>query len=101
GSPEIPIHIDAATLHGRPIYFQVIYPWDRPFRQEEYQPSLKEKIKNWLLVSLLAAIVIGAALLGLRDIRLGPSDLNALMRLALYTFVISMMRASLLATKVA
>ena len=97
GLSEIPIHIDAATLHGRPIYFQVIYPWDRPFRQEEYQPSLKEKIKNWLLVSLLAAIVIGAALLGLRNIRLGLSDRNGAMRLALYTFVISMIRGMLVA----
>ena len=97
GSREIPIHIDAAAFHGKPAYFQVIYPWDRPFRQEEYQPLLKEKIKNWLLVGLLAATVIGASLLGLRNIRLGLSDRNGATRLALYTFVISMIRGMLMA----
>ena len=97
GSSALPIHIDAAAFHGRPVYFQIIYPWDRPFRQEEFQPSLKEKIKNWLLLSLLGATVIGAALLGLRNIRLGRSDRNGAMRLAMYTFVISMIRGMLVA----
>jgi serine/threonine protein kinase len=97
GSSALPIHIDAAAFHGRPVYFQIIYPWDRPFRQEEYQRSLKEKIKNWLLLSLLGATVIGAALLGLRNIRLARSDRNGAMRLAMYTFVISMIRGMLVA----
>jgi len=74
GPMQLPIHIEAAAFHGKTVYFDIVYPWDRPFRQEEYQPSLKEKLKNWLLVSLLAATVVGAALLGLRNIRLGRSD---------------------------
>ncbi|HMH42398.1 MAG TPA: protein kinase [Pyrinomonadaceae bacterium] len=97
GSMQLPIHIEAAAFHGKPIFFDVIFPWDRPYRQEEYQPSLKEKFKNWLLISLLAATVIGAALLGLRNIRLGRSDRNGAMRLAMYTFVISMIRGMLVA----
>jgi serine/threonine-protein kinase len=97
GQQQIPVRIEAAAFHGKPVYFTVIYPWDRPSRQEEYRPSLKEKVKSWLLISLLAATVIGAALLGFRNIRLGISDRNGAMRFALYTFVISMLKGMLVA----
>jgi predicted Ser/Thr protein kinase len=97
GPAQIPIHVEAGAFHGKPIFFEVLFPWDRPYRQEEYQQSLKDKIRSWLLVGLLAATVIGAALLGLRNIRLGLSDRNGAMRLALYTFVISMLRGMLVA----
>ena len=97
GPQQMPIHLEAAAFHGKPIYFAVIYPWDRPGRQEVYRPSLKEKVQSWLLISLLAATVIGAALLGFRNIRLGLSDRNGAMRFAVYTFVISMLRGMLVA----
>ena len=97
GPQQIPIHLEAAAFHGKPVYFAVIYPWDRPGRQEVYQPSLKAKVQSWLLISLLAATVIGAALLGFRNIRLGLSDRNGALRFAIYTFVISMLRGMLVA----
>ena len=97
GPQQIPIHLEAAAFHGKPVYFAVIYPWDRPGRQEVYRPPLKEKVRSWLLISLLAATVIGAALLGFRNIRLGLSDRNGALRFAIYTFVISMLRGMLVA----
>jgi serine/threonine-protein kinase len=89
GSQSIPIRVEAAAFHGKPVYFDIIYPWDRPFHQEQYQPSLQQKIRSWLTVGLLAAIVGGAALLGLRNIRHGRSDRNGAARLAMYTFGIN------------
>src|SRR5262249_6175224 len=32
--PENKIHVEAASLRGKPIYFETIYPWDQPTRQE-------------------------------------------------------------------
>ena len=32
--PEIKIHVEAASFQGKPIYFETIYPWDQPARQE-------------------------------------------------------------------
>jgi len=97
GQLQIPIHIEAAAFHGKPVYFEIIYPWDRPYRQEEYQPSLKEKVKSWLTVSLLAVVVIGGALLARRNMRLGLSDRQGAFHLALYTFVLSILRGMLIA----
>ncbi|MFZ0748662.1 MAG: serine/threonine-protein kinase, partial [Pyrinomonadaceae bacterium] len=33
--PEIPVRIEAAAYQGKPVYFQVVAPWDKPLRQEE------------------------------------------------------------------
>src|SRR5262249_15626889 len=70
---------------------------DRPGSQEQYQRSTKEKLKSWLMIGVLAATVIGAALLGLRNTRRGLTDQNGAFRLALFTFVISMLRGMLVA----
>src|SRR5262249_13811395 len=94
GSLQIPIHIEAASFHGKAVHFDVLYPWDLP---GEYQPTTKEKVKSWLTIGVLAATVIGAALLGLRNTRRGLTDQNGAFRLALFIFVVSMLRGMLVA----
>ena len=32
---EIPVRIEAAAFQGKPVYFQIVAPWDKPVRQEE------------------------------------------------------------------
>jgi hypothetical protein len=32
---EIPVRIEAAAFHGKPVYFNVVSPWDKPWRQTE------------------------------------------------------------------
>src|SRR5256884_3372391 len=32
--PELKTHVEAAAFHGKLIYFETIYPWDQPTRQE-------------------------------------------------------------------
>jgi serine/threonine-protein kinase len=97
GPLKIPIHIEAAAFHGKPVYFAILYPWNRPDRQEERQPPQIKKIKIWLAVGLVIATVLGAALLALRNVRLGLSDRQGAFRLALYIFVIGLVRGMLVA----
>ena len=33
--PQIPVRIEAAAFRNRPVNFEIIFPWDRPLRQEE------------------------------------------------------------------
>src|SRR5581483_12417364 len=37
GRPDIPIRIEAAAYHGRPVFFQVVAPWTR--RDESDAPT--------------------------------------------------------------
>ena len=33
--PDLPIHVAAASWHGRPVWFAVLYPWSVPEREIE------------------------------------------------------------------
>jgi len=36
--PDLPLHVSAAAYRGVPVYFQVIAPWDRPWRSHTVDP---------------------------------------------------------------
>jgi serine/threonine-protein kinase len=101
GGMQIPIHVEAASFRGRVVYFDIMYPWDRPFRQEEYQPSLKQKAENYLFTSLFVVVVLSAVLLAWRNVRVGRSDRKGAFRLALYIFSTTLAAGLLVAHHVA
>ncbi len=32
GSPELPIRVEGAEFHGRPVHFEIVWPWTKPTR---------------------------------------------------------------------
>ena len=94
---KIPIHIEAAAFHGRPVYFNIIYPWDRPLRQEEPRPQLILNVKRWVVFGLIVATVIVATLIGYRNVRLGLGDQQGAFRLALYMLIVTLVQGLLVA----
>jgi serine/threonine protein kinase len=32
GNPNLPIRVEAAAFHGRPVHFEVVWPWTKPVR---------------------------------------------------------------------
>jgi len=87
GPPKIPIHIEAASFHGKVVSFEILGPWNRPARQEETVLSLRGRLQNWLIIAILLASVIGAAFLAHRNIRRGLGDRNGAFRLSLFTLI--------------
>ncbi len=84
--PEIPLRVEAAAHRGLPVYFQLIYPWTKPLRQEEVGFSQKTWAAVVLLSVVLAAILIGAVLLARRNLRLGRGDRKGAFKLAFLVF---------------
>lgn len=76
------VHVEAAAFKGKLIYFETIYPWDVPMRQEQPRESRGNKVLTImvLVVSLLA--LFGSALLARRNLRLGRGDRRGATRLA-------------------
>src|SRR5205814_816514 len=35
--PETPLRVEAAGYRGRPVYFQLVAPWDKPYRMQPYE----------------------------------------------------------------
>src|SRR6185295_12310861 len=55
-APQLPVRIEAASYRGKPVYFDVVGPWDKPTRQEEPQLTTQEKVLVGLLLGLFIAI---------------------------------------------
>ena len=89
GQPDSPLRIEAAAFRGRPVYFQLINPWNPPTREE--QPPIPASVRVFLavVIVIICAMMIGAALLARHNLRLGRGDRRGALRLA--AFVSAMM----------
>jgi hypothetical protein len=89
GEPPIPIRVEAASYKGKPTFFQIVYPWDKPFRQTEDQPSTNDKIINALVFGSIILVMVMGVLLAWRNLRLGRGDRRGATRLALFVFLVN------------
>jgi serine/threonine-protein kinase len=89
--PQIKIHVEAASYRGKPVYFEVINPWDQPLWQETPRQSASDRALVTLLIIIAIVAMVGSALLALRNLRLGRGDRRGAFRLALFYVVVQML----------
>ncbi len=89
--PELKIRVEAASFEGKPVYFETIYPWDRPHRQEQGQGIMSDRVMSYVIITVFALMIVGGALLALRNIRLGRGDQRGAFRLAVFYFALQML----------
>ena len=80
-NPEIPERIEAAADHGRPIYFDVIYPWTKAGRSVPFTQTTRERFSTVVLLTLFVSLVIAGVLIMRRNLRLNRSDVRGAVRL--------------------
>src|SRR5712664_2042225 len=80
-NPEIPERIEAAANHGRPIYFDVIYPWTKAGRSVPFTQTAREKLSTAILLTLFVSLVIAGVFVMLRNLRFRRSDTRGALRL--------------------
>jgi hypothetical protein len=83
GQPTLPIHIEAASFQGTPVWFRIDGPWNRP-----RAPTPTRENRDWVLsLALLVAYhlvaIFTAFWLALRNLRLGRGDQQGALRLAI------------------
>jgi serine/threonine-protein kinase len=86
--PAVSVRIEAAAYQNRPVHFQMIFPWDRPGRQEEEQLTWGQRAAAIILATLFFVVLVGAAFVGRRNLQLGRSDKKGAFRLALFIFLV-------------
>ncbi len=94
--PQIPLRIEAAAYRGRPVYFELLGPWAKPWRLGP------ERQNNRLLpysILLLVVILVGV-MLAWRNLHLGRGDRKGAFRLALCAFLVDLLYWALLANHV-
>ena len=82
-APEIPLRIETASLHGKPVAFRVIEPWTRPFQRTPPE-STWDRVGQIIRNSWFVIVLIAASIAAFRNVRSGRGDRRGALRLAIY-----------------
>ncbi len=82
GRKDLPIRVEAASFHGRVVYFLIAGPWTKPFRT----PEAKGVSSTFTLVILVLCLA-AAAIVARYNWKAGRSDPRSAIRIALYCAV--------------
>jgi serine/threonine-protein kinase len=76
------IRVEAASVHGRPVSYELIYPWTVPNRMLASRRSESERIGDLIMVWILIALMVGSALVARRNMELDRIDRRGAVRVA-------------------
>ena len=79
-----PIHVAAASWHGKPVWFAVLYPWSVP--DWEIESAQYSAISDFALVIYVGGGWIAGIVLARRSLRLGRGDRRGALRVATFVF---------------
>jgi hypothetical protein len=96
GRPDT-ITVDAAALDGQPVFFRIRGPWTEPAFAET---SAGQRFANVSQEVLLVALMVAAALVAWRNVRLGRGDQKAAWRVAGVLFAAGVASWALVASHV-
>ncbi|HWC16457.1 MAG TPA: hypothetical protein VG498_05560, partial [Terriglobales bacterium] len=86
---RLPVHVLAASYHGRPVVFRVIAPW---INEPEWAPGGKKSARNLFALTIIVvggvALVLLASFVARKNVRLGRGDRKGAFRLASSCFVL-------------
>jgi serine/threonine-protein kinase len=85
--PKVTERLEAAAYRGQPVYFDVLYPWSTPSRDQAYQQTTHERLVAILMVTLFAGLIIASVLLVRRNRRLKRGDEPGSWRLGNFVFI--------------
>ncbi len=84
--PALPIHVEAASFQGTPVWFRIEGPWNRPRTPVPPRESRDSGLGLALLVMFQLAAVLTVSWLALRNLRLGWGDRQGALRIAILGF---------------
>lgn len=86
--PDFRIHIEAGAFEGKPVFFEIFDAWDQPHDVPISIARFRERVLVFLLLAIFATVLVGSALLALRNVRLGRGDRKGAFRLAAFLMVV-------------
>ncbi len=85
-----PLHIEAAALRGKPVFFSLIGPWTKPERMRPDEQTATDKVGNIFGLTLAIVVVVGGIWFALRNLARGRGDRKGAWRLACVVFAVQM-----------
>jgi serine/threonine protein kinase len=90
--PEFKVRVEAAAFEGKPVYFEMIDAWDQPRDVQVSLARFRERALIILLVTVFIIVMLGSALLALRNLKLERGDRKGAFRLAVFMLVVFFLR---------
>jgi serine/threonine-protein kinase len=83
---DMPLRVEAAGFHGKPVYFALIGPWTRPYRPQPDPRTAGERAASVAGMVVVIITLLAAALLARRNYVSGRGDRAGALRLASFVF---------------
>ena len=84
--PDIPVRIEAAAFHGKPVYFDIVFPWDRPARQTQPSQTTSNNVINIFLAVVFFSILVTALVVTRLNLKAGRGDTKGALKLGVFVF---------------
>jgi hypothetical protein len=89
--PELKTHIEAAGFRGKLTYFETVYQWDQPTRQEQPSESSSQRALTISIIAVFLIVLFGSVLVARRNLRQGRGDRRGAARVAFFFFTARML----------
>jgi serine/threonine-protein kinase len=89
--PDLPIHVTAAAYRGKPVYFEVLGPWDRPLRMPEVRQAGRPLVAQAAFMFLILGVLAAGVIFARRNLRLGRGDPRGAFRVSTFVLVLSIL----------
>ena len=86
-----PLRIEAASLHGKPVFFSLSGDWTKPDRVKSPDDSTGKKVQQGLAIAVFLCLFVGAVYLARRNYRQGRGDREGAFRLASVMFALELL----------
>ena len=87
GKLGITERVEATAYRGKPIYFDVIYPWRTPERQTRSTQTQGEKLRVAVILILFFGVTLAGVFVARRNVRLRRADTSGTLRLGTFVFL--------------
>jgi len=85
-----PLRIEAAAYRGKPVFFYLVGDWVKPGRMKAAE-SFSDHASQYIGITVLTCLMIGAAYLARRNYRQGRADREGAFRLAAVMFALKIL----------
>ena len=90
---DLPIRIEAAAYHGKPVYFETVAPWTAPDRATAGQSTPGQRILQVFFAVALLTFIFGVILLARYNLKRGRGDRRGAYRLAFFLMAVDLLRS--------
>jgi serine/threonine-protein kinase len=88
--PDVTVHIEAAAYHQQPVYFTEIAPWTPP-PGKSLGSDTTERVSIAFVLVIVGSLLVFGSILAWQNVKRGRGDQRGALRLAAFTFALTML----------